>query len=329
MEFAPIEQNELNEEEPNKKPIDALVVFGGGIISDEGLEKMQIGSELIGHSEKGWRLPLVARLRVLGATELYLRGEVEDVILTGGKVAKEKGIDASEAELMKKYFLHTMKKRWSKDLKGQGFSETDIDRNVQELLNEAEKHILLEDKATNTIENFAHTINLLTADKEKYANIAFMSNGFHIDRIVKLAKKFLVEGQGISSEPEISQRDNRYKKIADIFLDKETNKKYYEEVIATQDKEDRRISETRFFDPDAADKGEKRWSRGLDDIPAYWLPNVAVMESTQLREVLAAENVLNYLSENGIQVDQISDDELVRHLKSIPREIPPAEWGEE
>ena len=105
-----------NKENERQKPIDALVVFGGGIISDkilggdeeQGHKGMDMGHKIIGHPEQGWRLPLGAKLRALGAAELYLSGQVNDLILTGGPIKKAEGIEASEAQLMKKYLQHKL-----------------------------------------------------------------------------------------------------------------------------------------------------------------------------------------------------------------------------
>lgn len=313
------------------KPIDALVVFGGGIHSDENFERMAIGKSLIGHPEKGNRVPLLARLRVLGAAELYLKGQVGDVILTGGPVAKDKGIEASEAVLMKDYFLKTLRKRWRTELKQEGLGEEELEEELTRRLADAENHVLLEDKATNTIENFAHTISFLESNKQKYQNIGFMSNEFHMDRILQLGRKFQVEGQRLPSEPLVAERDPRLRKITQMFLDPEINSLYREEIIdKISDPEQKRIAQARFSNVDAMEAGERRWSRGLEEMPAYWLPNVAVMEPQNLRSVLAAEQqTLGYLEQRGINPDELNDEDLQASLRGIHREIPPVEWERE
>jgi hypothetical protein len=323
----PMEQGEV----VNDKPINALVVFGGGIHSDENFERMAMGKSLIGHPEKGNRVPLLARLRVLGAVELYLQGKVEDVILTGGPVAKDKGIEASEAELMREYFLRTLKKRWRTELKQQGLGENEAEGELVKRLLEVDEHILLEDKATNTIENFAHTISFLEENKTKYQHIGFISNEFHMDRILQLGRKFQVEGERLPSEPLVSERDPRLRKITQMFLDPEINGLYREEVIdKISDPEQKRIAQARFSNTSGMVAGERRWSRGLEEMPAYWLPNVAVMEPQNLRAVLAAEQqTIDYLGQKGINPDELSDEDLQSSLRSIQREIPPVEWERE
>lgn len=333
---------EGSQEKEKEKPIDALVVFGGGILSDESYKVMGVGKGLMGHPEQGWRLPLGAKLRVLGAAELYLGGQVEDVILTGGPVAVKAGIESSEAQLMKKYFQHKIKERWNSQLKRE-FKEKEgelsadrseqVDKIVQQRLEDSERHILLEDKATNTIENFAHTINFLERDKTKYQNIALLSNSFHTARIVKLADKFGISGKGIGAEPIVSQVDPRYKKIAERYFDPEINAAYREEVLSALSEEERPKYEARLGGSvEASIKGERRWSRGLDEIPEYWLPNVKFIQNPdQLKNILKAEqDVQRVLREGGIEdIDAASEAEIREALDKIERKMPPVEWEEE
>lgn len=341
-----LEDKETAEKE---KPIDALVVFGFGITSDQDLEKAAMGKSLIGHPERGWRLPLGAKLRTMAAAKLFSEGQVGDVILTGGAVKEKEGVPSSEAQLMKDYFLKKLEQKWRKGLleeykeaegnirDAEGKIRPDIETKINEIINtrlqDADQHILLEDKATNTIENFAHTINYLEENKEQYRNISLLSNDFHLDRIVKLANKLGVKGEGQGAEELVSEIDPRLEKVADNYFDPEQNQVYREEVLKDLDDEERQVVEAR-LGTSIVDyqKGERRWSRGLDEIPEYWLPNVKFIKNPdQLKRILKAEqSVQEVLAQKGItDIDGASEEEIRAALDKIERKMPPKEWEEE
>lgn len=341
--------DQSKEKVDKEKPIDALVVFGGGVLSDKSLEAMDVGKKLIGNTEHGWRLPLGAKMRVLAATELYLGGQAEDVFFTGGAVGSKEGLEKSEAQLMQDYFLGKLKQRWHSDLlkeyeeaeenvrNEEGEIRPDIAERINEIvemrLQEASQHVLLEDRATNTIENFAHTINYLDQDKDKYQNIALLSNNFHIGRIEKLAGKMGVEGQSIGSEDVVKKMDPRYEKVAKRYFDPEVNEAYRAEVLGELEGEKKMQMESRLGGI-AKDypKSERRWSRGLDEIPEHWLPNVSFIENPErLKGILKAEeNIESILRQNGVDDIETADpDELRKVLASIERKMPPKEWEDE
>lgn len=331
-----------------EKPIDALIVFGGGVLSDKSLDAMDVGHKLIGDPEQGWRLPLGAKMRVLAASELYLGNQTEDVIFTGGAVGSKEGLEKSEAQLMREYFLKKLEQQWRSDLlkeyevaegnirDGEGEIRPDIEQRINEIIEtrsqDVSQHVLLEDKATNTIENFAHTINFIDQNSEKYQNIALLSNNFHIGRIEKLAGKMGVEGHGIGSEDVIEKMDPRYEKVAKRYFDPEVNESYRTEVLGELEGEKKTQIESRLGGV-AKDypKSERRWSRGLDEIPEYWLPNVSFIQSPdRLKRVLQAEEKIeSVLKQNGIDDIETTDpDKLRQVLASIERVMPPKEWEE-
>ncbi|MFA6492739.1 MAG: YdcF family protein [Patescibacteria group bacterium] len=320
-------------EQETKKPIDALVVFGFGIVSDQDLEKQAMGKEIIGKPEKSWRLPLGAKLRTMAAAKLFMDGQVGDVILTGGTVKQKEGINASEAQLMKDYFHHKLENWWTRDLKKEGRSDDEVANEIEARWQNTEPHVLLEDKATNTIENFAYTINFLEANRGKYQNTALLSNNFHIDRIVKLANKLGASGKGVGVEPVVSVIDERYQKIADNYFGHEKNQIYRQEVLKDLDEERQKIAEVRLGTSLLDyEKGEKRWSRGLDEIPEYWLPNVKFIKNPeQLKNILSAEeNVQEVLRQHGIEdIDAADEGEIRQALEGIERKMPPKDWEEE
>lgn len=326
-------EDEKTLEKEKDKPIDALVVFGFGIISDQDLEKQAIGKSIIGQPEKGWRLPIGAKLRTMAAAKLYFEGQVGDVIFTGGTVKEKEGIASSEAQLMENYFQHKLKNWWTEKFKKEGKSEDEVKAEVDKRLEESSQHILLEDKATNTIENFAHTINYLEAKKNEYQSIGFLSNNFHVERIVKLANKLGTSGRGVAAEPVVSEIDPRYQEIAEKYFGPERNEEYRQEVLRDLNEDQDRIAQARLGTSEADyQKGERRWSRGLDEIPEYWLPNVKFIQNPdQLRKILKAEeNVQEVLRQHGVaDISAASETEIRQALEGIERKMPPEEWGEE
>jgi uncharacterized SAM-binding protein YcdF (DUF218 family) len=323
-------------EQLKKKMIDALIVFGFGIRSDKDMEKMNTGQELRKkeyQGQKGWRLPLGAKLRVVAAAETYLQWQVADVIFTGGPIKVNEGVQESEADLMQRYFLHIIDKRIRAKLKDSKISEDEINKEVSAQILETSKHILLEDKATNTIENFANTINYIERYKNKYQNIALLSNEFHLDRIIKLGEKFGLGGIGIPAEKTVNESHKRYENLINRYFDPKTNTAYRNEILSSLSDKDKDQIEAR-LGTSIEDylKGEKRWSRGIDEIPEYWLQNVRFIENTdQLKNILKAdEAVVKLLKEKGIDnIDKASHQTLVNILGSIDRIIPPKEWEEE
>lgn len=339
----------VNPEQEKTKPIDALVIFGGGSISDRDLVETQRGKSLVSNQEKGWRLPIMAKLRLIAATELYKNGQVEDIIFSEGTRTSE-GMTVSGAELMKDYFLKKLEYKWRSDLikeyetaegnirDTEGQIRSDIQQKIDEIvdtrLKDASGHVLLEDKATNTIENFAYTANFIDANQDKYQNIAFLSSDFHISRIKKIAEKIKISGQGFGSETIIddSGLDERYKKVAQNYFNPDKNRVYREQILQDLSGEEKTVFEKR-LGMSAAEytKGEKRWSRGLDEIPEYWLQNIQfIKDPEQLKRILKAEQgVQEVLAKNGIvDIDEASEEEIRAALEKIERIMPPKEWEE-
>lgn len=352
---------ESKENEPSGHAIDALVVFGFGIKSDADLEKAGMLSEKIPKTARQ-RLPLGAKLRTAAAAELYFDGQVGDVIFTGGPVNAKEGVTESKAELMEDYFLKILAKRERAEIyqrlreKGQDpqHRQEEIERQIADYLERARKNLLREDRATNTIENFSNTINLLHWERSKYQSVGLLSSQFHLDRIAKLARKHNVEGIPVSADQTMLDKREKHRKIINHYFAKKGNQHFRNDVLSDFDlpgSEERNDIEAKFGPRygqnidrersktdtrlgtsfDDYQKGEKRWSRGLDEIPEYWMQGLQFMEDEdQLRAILTAEQELSKVLQEklGKSVDEATQKEIQTALSSIDRIMPPAEWGE-
>ncbi len=184
------EKNQPTPEQIKNPKTKYLVVLGQGpVLNEETMEKPSPGSKDIKETSISW-MKTIAR----AAGELKLAGEIGKIILTGGKTGGEDyhGLDKkaenekrlSEAELMKKILIEEY-----------GISEDDI---------------IVEDKATNSLQNFAYSLNKIDSleNPGSKANIGFLGADFHLARIRMLAKLF-----GLNNETAFSA-EQVFKKIA-------------------------------------------------------------------------------------------------------------------
>lgn len=350
---------EIKEREIKEPAMDALVVFGFGIKSDSDLENADMLNPDIPRTARQ-RLPLGAKLRTAAAAELFFDGEVGDVIFTGGAVKAKEGVAQTEASLMENYFIRILEKRKRAQiydrLRGSNLDpndqKVDVDKEVYEYLNSALDHVVKEDKATNTIENFSNTINLLQRKKEEYKRVGLLSSQFHLNRIAELARKHLVEGQPFSADSEVARRRPKYQKIIDNYFTLDGNNRFHEEVLSDYDSaDDINDVETKYpgygswTDKEKTQnqkrlgtsysdylKGERRWSKALDELPEYWMQGLQFIEDeNHLRAILAAEQDVAKVLESklGKSVDEASQEEIQQALASTEREMGPAEWAEQ
>lgn len=256
-----------NLEDENKPPsIDALIVFGEGPV-----KKDQIDTHI------GWGLPVGAKARCIAAAELFNKGQIREIILTGGKTGGENY--PSEAELMKRYLVNKF--------------------NIPEIA------LVLEDKSTNTIENFAHVLNLVDSNKDQYQNLSFLSAGFHLARVEKLAKKFLTEGNKFSAQELIKDRSTRHNKWVEKTTDPNKNESYKNTLLA-----------------------ENKWTRALEQIPGYWLPNASYANPERLKAILKAlPEAEQWLKENNLaNWEDLDPEQMQQKIREIKRTMPPSEW---
>ncbi|MBU4331763.1 YdcF family protein [Patescibacteria group bacterium] len=275
------EDRESKEKEPH---YDAAIVFGFGVLSPENQKTPD---------EKKWQLSFGARLRLDAAVALYKMGQVREIFVSeGGK----------GAETMKKYLIEY----WGLP-----------DGVVKE-----EAH------ATNTLENFAHTINMLDGEKEKaettgepedykYGNLAFISSGFHTERIKQLARLFEFEGNTVSAEEMIKHavrsdvEDFKEKTLehAEFEQDEETDKKVWKPTEHNPKETGFNFGEmkSRAYDPNRPQyqewlQAEDKWvlpiiKHGWED---YFLQNIAIVNPARLRDMIADnKNIQKFILKNG------------------------------
>lgn len=321
---------ELEEDELDRKgTADALIVFGFGIKDPIWMQKekeaVSAGAEILPTDEsEGWMLSLGAKMRVQAAAELYLKGATRDVIFTGGATRTKDGIDKTEAEVMQEYFLHILKKRKFEELKGEQveLSESDkrdIEQAAEQYTEEAKSHLIKEDQATNTIENFSRTLAMFDRNPDKYKKIALLSNRFHIDRIGQLSEQFMMKAdqeygaEDVMAEARAGKRHEAMTTgILNRYLDSE---EYYDFTLR-----------------------ENQWRGGLRKVPEYFLPQTIYVDLERFRQILqnmaSQEEVYDSkLAEMGINtetLDSLTSEELgeVRQkVANIDRFLPTSDWA--
>ncbi len=154
------------------KQLDYLLVFGQGPVLDGGTKlKPEAGKADVKETAIAWM-----KNSARAAGELYLEGATKKIILTGGKTGGPEY--KSEAELMKEILV-----------KEYHVLESDI---------------ILEDKATNTLQNIPLSLNKIdstTLPDGSKPKIGLLGADFHLSRIRLLAQFFGIESnQAFSTE---------------------------------------------------------------------------------------------------------------------------------
>lgn len=274
-QFEESSESEESPETEKLKPLDAVIVLGGGL--KEPLYKTNPDLE----DSEGWMLPIDAKMRVIAAAQMLKEGMTREVIFTGGRNPISQEFDTTEAQKMKEYAGHL--------LTSAGFDPERIDQ-----------AIVLEDKASNTIENVANVCNIIDQDKERYQNLAVLSNGYHLDRAQRLLRKFGLETKGISAEEKMKDYSPKYQKMIDKFLASDE----YQSRLA----------------------GERRFKAGLKDIPRYWFPQaVAVEDPDRLYAIM--ESIYGPALAQKLGKEAVLKSR--ENLQQTQRVIPPEKWGEE
>lgn len=246
-----------------------------------------------------------AKMRVLAALELWRRGEVGQIIFSGGKTNPK--IDVSEAEAMRRYFL----KMFHLDLEA---SKISIEQ-VEEEIDGAENRLINEDRATNTLENVAQTMEIFSRDRLKnpkaHVNVAGLSTHFHGARIKEILKMFDINAFVFDEEFLMEIRNPKFRDLIDKFR----NNPSYEKTL----------------------QAENRWMRGLEQEPDYYLQAFSLIDDDNLfqKAILkliqshpARQNIKTRLEEVGVvNIETINPTQLRQIIKSIIRIKPPESWA--
>ncbi len=264
-------EQELSVEAERKKPFDAVIVLGSGIEDpfwkwyNERHPDTPIPER---EQENKGSLGIDARMRAVAAAEMYRQGLTSQIIFTGGRTAEARGIHESEAQLMKDYATSILKRA--------GIAEDEI-----------EQAIVLEDKATNTIENIANVCNIIDQNPDQYHNLAVLTNQYHLDRAQEILGKFHLEAQGVNAEDLLKSRSSKYDRVVKRFFDS----------------------------PDYQGKlvGEMRWTKGLKEMPAYWHPQAWAVDNPDRMNYLLSSFGLEQIAE------KVGQKELTEFLKTVDR----------
>lgn len=330
---------EIEEGEQRKGQADALIVFGFGIKDPNRMQKQKeaeeagLDPEEVTDQLTGWMLSLGGKMRVQAAAELYLRGAAREIIFTGGATRTKDGITETEAQVMEEYFLHILKKRKFEELKDSigklegailELSDTqkrDMRNAADVYADNARAHIIKEDKATNTIQNFSRTLSMFDKNPDKYKSTILLTSHFHAARVGQLAEQFLLKGEKMGAEDVMlaTRSDKRHGQmlynIIQRLTDPNTNEEYRKWLM-----------------------GENRWSGGLKKVPEYFLPDTIHVDGERFQEILksiaSAEKVYEEkLLEVGIDPARLdeegayTDEELKEKIGLIERKLPPEEWA--
>jgi len=180
------------------------------------------------------KLNVYGRINAIAAGMMYGSGNVGVVIPTGGKTGKAA---SSEAELI-----------------------ADI---LKIKFRVPEHHVLMEEKAPDTIYNLVYVANALDRIVPEVDSLAFTAMGFHLERISYLCTLLGLQGEFHAAELVVRERSRRHRLLLEQLLSLDI--KAYSKLLADQE----------------------RGMRGLVDLPEYWLPPMAVLENAErLRYVL-------------------------------------------
>jgi len=176
------------------------------------------------------------------------------------------------------------------------YTEAEVMKKLMRKLGIPESYIISERAATNTIENVVFVANI--KDRMGFTHLIHVSTAHHLNRIRELC--YLV---GISNISEF--------RAAQEILGK--NHPLVEET--------KEILEVQA-------RNEARWMRGLREIPEYWLPQTAKIESLQrFRDILKLGRIQKWLKEN-FSVNKVSNltnreiEEIKEKIGKINRVMP-------
>lgn len=192
------------------------------------------------------------RQNALAAGLALYKGLTKRIILSGGRTIRAK---------VKKILPSERFENWPSEaeLMADVIRSTYGDLYLKKYRESIDARICIEDSSTNTLENFACTVNkypeLLVAD----AQVGFLAVEHHLDRVAMFGKLFSINGDKLCAQKMLKAMK------VDTDLDGNKNQEYIE---ATE----------RFVEDQSIVTQEKRWRKGVmePEYLTYWLGYVAM-----------------------------------------------------
>lgn len=310
------------------RQLDYLLVFGQGHVLDE-TTKLQpvVGSADVKETAIAW-MKNIAR----AAGELYLEGATKKIVLTGGKtggnykgLTKKGQVDErmSEAELMKEILV-----------KEYQVPETDI---------------ILEDNATNTLQNIPLSLNKIDSEQTgpEKPKIGLLGADFHLSRIRLLAKFFGIENSQAFSAEQIfnfiaeKTNDASMKQQVRLMLNPNEDLSAPNSRVNWSDTSGNPKSALKSATLFEEQKGEEKkglvdrlldenwFTFGLLEKPKYWIGYLSFLQNND--RLLSILNFIdksspNLLRELGIDIRDEPENikNLLKKYTDAERELPPS-----
>lgn len=148
----------------------------------------------------------------------------------------------------------------------------------------------LEKDSTNTIENVARAITRLEEQGLPKNEFLTVSNGYHMDRITEIMKKFGLTSQPISAEQALNQRAREHAQKMRIKeesrgLDKKEVERRYQIRVNRYDTVIQRLYRTNEVIQNEM-QNENKWLNAMKDMPGFWLPQVLAIRGEKLKEIV-------------------------------------------
>ncbi|KKP69457.1 hypothetical protein A2X44_02895 [candidate division CPR3 bacterium GWF2_35_18] len=295
---------------------DFLIVYGQGPVLPGNLRE---------HDDTQGDVNVYCRLNAVAAAAMYREGLTTKVILTGGRTGRQEL--KSEGELMKNIMVH----------------EYGI----------PEEAILVEDKAGNTLQNYANSLEMEGGIKEG-SRIMHLAAPHHTGRVHMMAKMYDLDGPTFSSEQVLRQVFDTAIRGEDydtnfIGFDSNTARKITQNMHILFNADDN----PNFF---ARATAENRWTEGLIQMPEYWIMQAAMINDEKrfirilqtlkdIKMVLPEcqhplgkdlnyqENVIGpFLQRCGIDLSAIDFNNpeaihvLMQRMRDVKRDLSPQVW---
>lgn len=158
---------------------------------------------------------------------------------------------------------------------------------------------ILEEEATDTIFNIIHIANIIDRTPQLYQSLLFLALGCHLPRIRQICALIGLNGSFIAAETVLAIRSKRHQHLLlEVFQSANTN---YANLVVSQ----------------------ARGSRGLKELPEYWLPPLAFLNnSDRVRKILANPSIQPFLQSQKIDIFSESMDNVRKKLSLITRKFP-------